>query len=333
MNKLLNPQQIYESYKNGKIGKFETAKKLIMIIESGNHNSHIESSIKLLEELIINNNDPFFLFLLYDSIGWSIDPIFKSVKKEVLTKIDSYVQLYVKDGVIYEEAILLAFFEHSGEFPEKLVKINFNENVNDIYMGGQMHYKVSEDGHVIGIYFAPHGDPWYIPFIPESIYRLEYLEELVLLGCELKTIPETIGRLKSLKLLMLNYNLIANLPQSIGDLDTLEELNLTGNYIEALPESIGLLMSLKKLELSENSIKVIPENIGSLSYLEELNLAVNKIQTLPESIGSLKSLKKLNVYENDIKFIPDPIVPYLKNLKQFSCDHTILKRLELMGDD
>ncbi len=28
MSELLNPQQIYESYKNGKVGKFETAKKI-----------------------------------------------------------------------------------------------------------------------------------------------------------------------------------------------------------------------------------------------------------------------------------------------------------------
>ncbi len=195
-------------------------------------------------------------------IGWSDKSIFDSLKKELLKKkIDSYIQGYVNEGVLYEEAILLAYFEQF--FSEKLTRINFNEDVDDIYkmMGFLTHYKVNEKGHVTGLYFTPHGDPWYIPFIPENIYRLQHLEELVIFRSELKKLPESIGKLKSLKVLSLDYNLIEILPQSIGDLDSLEELSLSNNCIRSLPESIGLLKSLKKLNLDENDIKIIPESV------------------------------------------------------------------------
>lgn len=266
MNEALNPQQIYENYENGRLSKFETAKKLIMIIESNNTPSHIESSVKLLKELIINEYLTSFFFVLYDLIGWSESPMFDSVKKELLKKMDSYIQEYVNEGVIYEEAILLAFFEQYN--PEKLVKIKFNEDINDVYEDCLMHYKVSEDEHVIGLYFAPHGDPGYIPFIPENIYRLEHLEELYIHRHELETIPESIGRLKFLRFLILEYNYIVNLPQSIGNLDSLEELILNNNHIQALPESIGSLKSLKKLDLDENDIKIIPDSL--IPFLKKL---------------------------------------------------------------
>lgn len=267
MKRSINPQQIYEDHKNRRFTKVETAKKLIKIIESGNTPSHIVSSIELLRELIINDYFPHFLFTLYDLIGWSEDPLFESIKNELFKKIATRVWEFVGEGVIYEEAILLTLFEKIN--PEKLIKINFNEDLNDIYEGFLMHYKISEDGHILGLYFGPvGGDPGQIPFIPENIYRLHHLEEFVIHQCELETIPETIGRLKSLKVLILDYNMIVNLPQSIGSLDSLEELSLSNNYIEALPESIDSLKSLKKLDLDENDIKIIPDSV--IPFLKKL---------------------------------------------------------------
>jgi len=293
MKESLDPQKIYEDYTKNILSKAETAKQLIIIIESENNNYLTESCIKLLGKLALPSEevfkvldncliwgrnfnikstaanvlikifpersieafmhmaihycDPVSLFALYDLVGWSENPLFNGIKEVLFKKIEPRVQERVKEGIIYDEAIMLTLFEKLN--PEELRNSDEDPNFGYIPLG---HYRVSEDGHIVGLYFGPDSDPGHIPFIPENIYRLKHLEELVIFQCELEIIPESIGKLKSLRVLDLGFNLIVDLPQSIGDLDSLEELRLSNNYIEALPESISSLKSLKKLDLSEN---------------------------------------------------------------------------------
>lgn len=135
--------------------------------------------------------------------------------------------------------------------------------------------------------------------VPEWIKNLHSLKKLGLGGNKsLSNFQEWIDFLPPLLELNLYDNDIEKLPDNIGSLNSLEVLILPNNQLTELPESFKKLNSLKKLDLSWNDITTLPEWINSLSSLEELNLRGNKLETLPESISSLSSLKILNVTLN-----------------------------------
>lgn len=132
----------------------------------------------------------------------------------------------------------------------------------------------------------------------------------------LKTLPESIGQLESLKTLDLYMNKLKTLPETVGNLQSIQTLYLSVNQLKTLPKSIGNLKSLKKLELKRNSLKYIPDSISELASLQILDLSENNLLNLPESIGSLKSLKVLDVARNKLMDLPDSIWK-LENLKTF----------------
>ncbi|MHA2473043.1 MAG: leucine-rich repeat domain-containing protein, partial [Promethearchaeota archaeon] len=65
------------------------------------------------------------------------------------------------------------------------------------------------------------------------------------LGNKLKTLPESIGNLASLRMLYLPNNNLKTIPESIGNLTSLGYLNFRSNKLEAIPDSIGNLKLLK----------------------------------------------------------------------------------------
>ena len=121
---------------------------------------------------------------------------------------------------------------------------------------------------------------------------------------KLTTLPESIGNLKSLQKLDLDWNELTTLPESIWNLKSLEILILSKNKLRTLPELIGNLSSLEKLNLEDNQLTTLPESIGNLTSLQILDLRSNKLTTLPESIGDLKSLQTLYLDYNQFATLP-----------------------------
>ena len=77
----------------------------------------------------------------------------------------------------------------------------------------------------------------------------------------MKSLPDRIGDLKSLKELELTDLEKLNCLPSIGQLTSLEIFELEG--LSSLPESIGELKGLKKLKLcSTNELSSLPDSIG-----------------------------------------------------------------------
>ncbi|MBA7587555.1 hypothetical protein ES708_29586 [subsurface metagenome] len=136
--------------------------------------------------------------------------------------------------------------------------------------------------------------------IPESIGALFSLKELYLDSNQLSTLPEDFKELKSLTILNLGHNKFKSVPESIMDLTSLEELTIWSNSIVDISESIGKLKLLKKLYLFDNCIKLLPDSVGYLKSLEILDLKQNNLKTLPDSIIKLKSLKKLLIKSNKL---------------------------------
>ena len=95
----------------------------------------------------------------------------------------------------------------------------------------------------------------------------------------------------------LYFESLKSLPESIGNLKSLQKLDLSYNKLTTLPESIGNLSSLQTLDLHYNEFTILPESIIQLEYLQELDLRGNQLMTLPESISNLKSLINLKLHE------------------------------------
>ncbi|OLT62359.1 COR domain-containing protein [Moorena bouillonii] len=143
-----------------------------------------------------------------------------------------------------------------------------------------------------------------------KVFNLSQLEVLDLSGKQLKTVPESIGKLTNLTKLNLSGNQLTIVPESIGKLTNLTELNLSGNKLTTVPESIGKLTNLTELNLSKNQLTIVPESIGKLTNLTKLNLSFNHFNQLtivPESIGKLTNLTELNLSTNNLKKIPESI--------------------------
>jgi Leucine-rich repeat (LRR) protein len=141
--------------------------------------------------------------------------------------------------------------------------------------------------HVVGLCL----DSLDIEDILHSIGSFKSLQELHIISCKLKIIPD-----------------------SIGMLEELEILHLIGNQIEELPDSMKTLTSLIRLDLSENVVNKIPDMISEFTSLKTLVMNKNKVEKISPSILKLEKLKNVLLNKN----------PLEKNLD-------ILKKLEKKG--
>ena len=115
--------------------------------------------------------------------------------------------------------------------------------------------------------------------LPDEVFQLTNLQELVAIRCKLDVLNDRIGELTNLEL-----------------------LNLTGNHLIKLPESIGELVNLKKLIVSRNLIESLPESISNLHKLVLIDAWENPIYALPESISELReTLKTIDLRQIDLR--------------------------------
>ncbi len=209
---------------------------------------------------------------------------------------------------VFKEEILERYFYGSWQVQEFLVIEHYIDLVTD-----EEKYSLLEDEEeleaIIGIERELGErvklDTPYNYFKRGMVLRKGIVTELFLRGCNLRSVPKDIKRLKNLRVLRLSHNLISELPDWIGELTKLESLNLSTNNLEEIPESIGALKSLKKLIIYANQLKIIPPSMSDLTSLEELDLHRNQIEALPDSIGNLGVLKKLLLSDNNLKSLPE----------------------------
>ncbi len=142
-----------------------------------------------------------------------------------------------------------------------------------------------------------------------------HVVELGVDNVRLAVLPESIGRLQSLKNLSLIRDRLKVLPDSIGQLSTLEKINLSLNKLTSLPESFCHLHALQTLWLEDNRLAVLPACIGQLRSLTHLLLSKNRLTTLPDSIRMLDNLKLLELGGNHIESLPEKISHWLEECR------------------
>ncbi|NXM18501.1 MFHA1 protein, partial [Ploceus nigricollis] len=161
------------------------------------------------------------------------------------------------------------------------------------------------------------GDGGAGPGLPPRLAELGCLEELDLSFNRLRRLPEGLGRLRHLRTLDVDHNLLPSFPTPLLELAALEELDCSGNrHLGALPEGIAALRRLKILWLSGTGLASLPEGLCQLSALESLMLDGNRLQALPAGFGRLQRLKMLNLSSNLLGEFPPAILalPSLEEL-------------------
>ncbi|KAL3746815.1 hypothetical protein ACJRO7_015713 [Eucalyptus globulus] len=157
--------------------------------------------------------------------------------------------------------------------------------------------------------------------LPEDVGALVKLKHFSLQGCvKLRELPSSLGNLTSLIELDLSRTRISELPNSIEKLKSLRILRLTsigkcfGSInnqsinVRQFPSGINALVNLEELDLSKQwrMIREIPIEIGELSSLRILNLESTNICGIPRTINMLHHLQTLNLLDcNSIKELPE----------------------------
>jgi len=129
----------------------------------------------------------------------------------------------------------------------------------------------------------------------------------------LSRLPENIP--KTVERLYLQDNNLTQLPESIGNLSKLQMLILNSNPLTRLPDNIGKLSNLRYLSVANTNLTSLPETLSKLSKLEVLDLSNTHITSekhLPEKFTNLHNLKQI-MLNDTFEIGKGSIIEYLKN--------------------
>ncbi len=156
-----------------------------------------------------------------------------------------------------------------------------------------------------------------IQLFDENMSEMHALENLVLKGNRLRSLPDSLKELKNIRNVVLSENWFSSLPSWFGGFAQLRELDLSNNGFRNFPNEIKPLSQLDALLISGNQLKCIPDWVGDLTGLTYLNLANNQLEQLPSNLASLSSLKSIDLSYNQMKVVPDCLLN-LPDLKRVS---------------
>ncbi|KAJ9672181.1 hypothetical protein PVL29_025708 [Vitis rotundifolia] len=177
--------------------------------------------------------------------------------------------------------------------------------------------------------------------LPSSICELKSLTTLFCSGCSrLRTFPEILEDVESLRELHLDGTAIEELPASIRYLRGLQYLNLVDcRNLVSLPETICNLISLKILNVNFcTKLEKFPENLRSLQCLEGLhasglNLSMDCFSSILAGIIQLSKLRVLELSHcQGLLQVPE-LPPSLRvlDVHSWTCLETLSSPSSLLG--
>lgn len=109
---------------------------------------------------------------------------------------------------------------------------------------------------------------------PDGFFDISWTR-LVIVDCELSVLPDEIGRMQSLDMLVLRGNRLTTLPASIGQLRQLNRLDITSNPFVSLPAEIGpLSQAVGEFVIDEHDRKLM-EQLPVQTAPGEMSLVMN----------------------------------------------------------
>lgn len=159
--------------------------------------------------------------------------------------------------------------------------------------------------------------------LPEEIGELSSLKELWIEKCGIQSIPKSIGRLKQLeKMTCRHCNALQSIPEEMGELSSLKELLIDhcSKEMSNLPNTLG--KQLEKLTLVD--LKISSVNFSQLSCLKELVVHKCPVSDF-YGLAELKRLEKVDFSE--LRMLRSALfgeIPSLKELHISDCGFTVL---------
>ncbi len=230
-------------------------------------------------------------------------------KEEAQKVFEEYCQKCEAKGCILPDYEFLSWNWSSDNYRENFfIEQAFRPNVQTIQ---EQLDEVMKQTHLRGLHLT---DPMKKLSLPETLCGFQDLEYLHLTRFD--NLPENIGQLKKLRVLIINDSSITKLPRSIVECESLEYLTVTLKALYNLPKDIGKLKNLKFLNCSYTYIKELPESIAECSNLHTIQAKECKnLQKLPSNLGKLKKLKTLSLGSCNFKEFPIEVTQ-LENLTE-----------------
>ena len=139
---------------------------------------------------------------------------------------------------------------------------------------------------------------------PEEILTLaDTLEVLDLSDNQLTQLPDSIAKLKHLRILFFARNNFTEFPVILKECPSLSMIGFKTNQIKTVPEN-AFPPLLNWLILTDNKIDKLPKSIGDCHLLQKCALAGNQIEELPTEMSNCINLELLRVSANKLKSIP-----------------------------
>jgi hypothetical protein len=151
--------------------------------------------------------------------------------------------------------------------------------------------------------------------IPEQIFEIGTLEDLIMAVNPISEFPCNLTRLKRLKSISFAETRIKEIDCDLSQLDSLEHFDLARNELTTFPDQLKTLPNLTWLSLNDNQFTDFSFIDNRLNKLEMLYLYSNKINRISSETKYLVNLKELLIFDNEIDSIPDNISD-LKNLEK-----------------
>lgn len=130
---------------------------------------------------------------------------------------------------------------------------------------------------------------------------------------KIRTLPASLGKLKSMKILDVCENMISEVAHQVCHIAELEDLRLRRNKIITFSDNFTEMPMLRYLDLGENLLDKIPPAVPwCIRELKTLLLDRNKLTALPKEMEKLNVLEALDLKENEIKNLPAEIAGMLK---------------------
>jgi Leucine-rich repeat (LRR) protein len=182
--------------------------------------------------------------------------------------------------------------------------------------------------------------------LPEELKSLPRLKSMAIFGNRLKALPEVLWELKGLETLLLTYGQIDSRAFKIGRLSSLKRLLIQSEVDTEAPE-IGTLENLERLELHIAECATFPASIENLNRMVYLSIYNTKARQINWNFAKLTSLEEfrwgkalhfpvnladapnLKVLTFDDCSIQDIITESLafKNLKELKISRSLLEKV------